>query len=45
MKKPKPLTVIVVNTPTKEEAKKKVQKISKELSAIYSERIIYEKEN
>ncbi len=39
MKKPKPLTVIVVNKPSKDEAKQKVQDISKELSAIYSQKL------
>lgn len=43
MKKPKPLIVIVKNQPTAEEAKEKIQKISKELSAIYSQEL--EREN
>jgi len=40
MKRQKPLKVVVVNQPTVQEAKEKVEKISKELSAVYSERII-----
>ena len=44
MEKVKPLKVIVVNQPTVQQAKEKIEKISKELSAIYSERINYEEE-
>lgn len=39
MKKPKPLKVIVKNRPSQEEAKKKIEEISKELSAIYSQEL------
>ena len=38
MKKPKPLKVIV-NRPSIEEAKRKIEEISKELSAIYSQEL------
>lgn len=48
MKKPKPLIVIVENQPSAEEAKEKIKKISKELSAVYSQELErkyeYEKE-
>ena len=39
MKKPKPLTVIVTNQPTVQEAKEKIKQISKELSAVYSKKL------
>ncbi len=39
MKKPKPLTVIVTNQPTVQEAKEKIKQISKELSAVYSKEL------
>mgnify|MGYP004476368377 CR=1 FL=1 len=39
MKKPKPLKVIVKNRPSIEEAKRKIEEISKELSAIYSQEL------
>lgn len=45
MKKPKPLTVIVVNQPSAEEAKKKIKEISKELSAVYSQELERDYEN
>lgn len=44
MKKPKPLIVIVKNQPTAEEAKKKIERISKELSAIYSQELERDRE-
>jgi len=38
MKKSKPLKVVLVNPPTKEEAAKKIEEISKSLSAIYGKK-------
>ena len=37
-RKREPLKVIVVNPPTKEEADKKIEEISKSLSAIYGKK-------
>lgn len=38
MKKSKPLKVVLVNPPTKEEAAKKIEEISKSLNMIYNKK-------